>query len=133
MTNPPTPSMDRNYARSILIQTLEGYREPMLEEAGAVRDAAAIDLPSWVALDAISAVLALITSARSVGGEVVELREALRDVLATGLNGGNNLRLAYIAASQKELGEKELARAAASERAVNRARAALNTSREGGE
>lgn len=58
-----------------------------------------------------------------------ELLEALAEVLATGLNGGNNYRLAMIAASQKALDDKTLARAEASERAVQKAWAAIKKAR----
>lgn len=58
--------------------------------------------------------------------DLVVLREALRDVLATGLNGGNNMRLAYIAAGQQALSDELLAKAEASEQAVRRAREALS-------
>lgn len=54
-----------------------------------------------------------------------ELLTALKDVLSTGLNGGNNVRLAFIAAGGKELNDELLAKADASERAVEAARAAI--------
>lgn len=57
---------------------------------------------------------------------IEELEAAVRDLLATGLNGGNNMRLAYIAAGGKELSDELLAKAEASEQAVNRARKALS-------
>ena len=50
--------------------------------------------------------------------EIAELVEALREVLRTGLNGGNNIRLSFIAASQKALSEEDLERAEQSEKAV---------------
>ena len=64
------------------------------------------------------------------------LVEALEELLRTGLNGGNNVRLAYIAAGRRELSDELLAKAEASEQAVQRARAALTlarTSQDGGE
>jgi hypothetical protein len=62
-----------------------------------------------------------------------EALEALRDLLATGLNGGNNVRLAYIAAGGKALSDELLTKAEKSEAATQRARAILakHSSKEG--
>lgn len=54
-----------------------------------------------------------------------ELYEALKDVLASGLNGGNNVRLAFMAASRDALDDKALAQAERSEQAVTKAYAAI--------
>ena len=54
-----------------------------------------------------------------------DLLEALEEVLATGLNGGNNLRLAFMAASQQMLEAGALEDAEKSETAVLKARAAI--------
>lgn len=54
-----------------------------------------------------------------------DLLDALTEVLATGLNGGNNVRLAFIAASQQVLSDEDMEKAEASERAVIKARAAI--------
>lgn len=54
-----------------------------------------------------------------------ELLKALKAVLRTGLNGGNNLRLAFMAASRNVLSDEVLAQAARSEAAVAEARLAL--------
>lgn len=54
-----------------------------------------------------------------------DLLAALKRMLNTGLNGGDNVRLAFIAAKQDALDAKELAEAEASEQAVNAARAAI--------
>lgn len=56
---------------------------------------------------------------------VTVLAESLAEVLRTGLNGGDNMRLAYLAAGQKALSSELLAKAEASERAVTKARAVL--------
>jgi hypothetical protein len=55
-----------------------------------------------------------------------DLLEALEEMLSTGLNGGNNLRLAFMAPSQQVLDEGALQDAEKSEAAVTKARAALN-------
>lgn len=55
-----------------------------------------------------------------------DLLEALGEVLSTGLNGGNNYRLAMMAASRNVLSDETLERAEASERAVTKAYAAIN-------
>lgn len=52
---------------------------------------------------------------------IAELEASLREVIHTGLNGGNNVRLAFIAASQRELSPANLAFAQKSEDAVKRA------------
>lgn len=57
--------------------------------------------------------------------ELAEARQVIRDLLATGLNGGNNVRLAYLAAKQNVLSEDELAKAELSEQATQRAYALL--------
>jgi len=49
----------------------------------------------------------------SAEARIARLEEALRGVLNTGLNGGNNIRLAYIAAGRKALTEELLAQAEA--------------------
>lgn len=54
-----------------------------------------------------------------------DLLAALKAVLASGLNGGNNVRLAFIAASRNSLDAESLAQADASEAAVVSARAAI--------
>ena len=54
-----------------------------------------------------------------------DLLAALKQVLATGFNGGNNVRLCLIAAGQKALSKEELDRAEFSEMAVQNARAAI--------
>ena len=54
-----------------------------------------------------------------------ELLEALKEVLATGINGGNNVRLAYISASHKELSAESLRKAELSEMAVLKAMKAI--------
>ena len=54
------------------------------------------------------------------------LLSALKEVLRTGLNGGDNIRLAYIAAGQKALTPELHAKAEESERAVIKARAAIS-------
>jgi hypothetical protein len=54
-----------------------------------------------------------------------QLRQALIDVMQTGLNGGNNVRMSLIAAGRKALAEKDLAIAEASEIACNNARQLL--------
>jgi hypothetical protein len=54
-----------------------------------------------------------------------DLLEALRAVLGTGLNGGNNVRLALMAAKGGALDDDDLAEAEKSERAVDMARAAI--------
>lgn len=51
--------------------------------------------------------------------ENAALRAALRNVLSTGLNGGNNVRLAFISASQKPLSNEDIERAEKSEIATN--------------
>ena len=51
--------------------------------------------------------------------ENAALRAALRNVLSTGLNGGNNVRLAFISASQKPLSDEDIERAEKSEIATN--------------
>lgn len=58
-----------------------------------------------------------------------ELLEALLEVLATGLNGGNNYRLVMIAASQSVLDSETLQRAEASEQAMQKAWAAIEKAR----
>ena len=57
--------------------------------------------------------------------EKAELLDALKEVLATGINGGNNVRLAYVAASQKELSPEGLYKAELSEMAVLKAMAEI--------
>lgn len=52
---------------------------------------------------------------------IAELEDTLAEVLSTGLNGGNNVRLALIAASHQALDAEDLARAERSERAVTKA------------
>lgn len=59
-----------------------------------------------------------------------ELLEALQGVLATGLNGGNNYRLAMMAASRQVLDAETLEKAEASEQAVQKAFAAIAKARE---
>lgn len=54
-----------------------------------------------------------------------KLAEALENVLSTGLNGGDNVRLAYIAAGQHSLKDDALSEADASEAAVKQACQAL--------
>lgn len=54
------------------------------------------------------------------------LLSALKGVLETGLNGGNNVRLSLIAASRKELSSEDLSRAEKSEQAVLYAWEAIN-------
>ena len=54
-----------------------------------------------------------------------KLAGCLEKVLSTGLNGGNNVRLAFIAASQQSLKDDALSQADASEAAVKEARQAL--------
>lgn len=56
-----------------------------------------------------------------------ELLTALKAVLASGLNGGNNVRLAFMAASRNVLSASALAQADDSERAVREAEAAIAT------
>jgi len=58
-----------------------------------------------------------------------DLLEALEEVLNTGLNGANNMRLALMAASQQVLGDEDLQAAEASETAVEKARAAIAKAR----
>lgn len=53
------------------------------------------------------------------------LYDALKGVLRTGLNGGNNMRLAYIAAGGKALTPELLTKAEESEQAVIAARTAI--------
>ncbi len=54
-----------------------------------------------------------------------DLLTALKEVLATGFNGGNNVRLCMLAASQKELSPESIYKAHLSEMAVLAARAAI--------
>lgn len=54
-----------------------------------------------------------------------DLVRVINDLLATGLNGGDNMRLAFIPASRKELSPEVLAKADESQQAVDRARAAV--------
>jgi hypothetical protein len=58
-----------------------------------------------------------------------DLLEALEEVLGTGLNGGNNMRLAFMAASQQVLSDEALRDAEKSEMAVAKARAAIAKAR----
>lgn len=58
-----------------------------------------------------------------------DLYSALEEVLNTGLNGGNDMRLAMLSAKRMELAPEELAQAEASEQAVKRARVALAKAR----
>ena len=63
--------------------------------------------------------------AKQDAAEIERLRVALIGVLNTGLNGGNNMRLSFIAAGQKELTPELLADAERSEEAVKIARLTL--------
>lgn len=54
-----------------------------------------------------------------------ELLEACEELLRTGLNGGNNVRLAFMAAKQGALDAEDLRIAEMSEVAANKARAAI--------
>lgn len=53
------------------------------------------------------------------------LSKALKNVLATGINGGDNLRLVYIGMSNRALTASDRERSELSEAAVNEAREAL--------
>lgn len=63
---------------------------------------------------------------RQLAAERVELVAALEELLCTGMNGGNNVRLALIAAKQDALSDDELRNAELSEAAVRRARTILD-------
>lgn len=58
-----------------------------------------------------------------------ELRRVLEEVLETGLNGGNNVRLAFVAAGGKPLGKDDLLRAERSEKATQEAFALIEKAR----
>lgn len=119
-TNPP--SMDRDAVLSTLRAqefSAHGYCNTcagwMVSPNGETRKAHTEDCSYVKAINAVAALYA----------QRDGLDKALRNVLATGLNGANNIRLALIAAGGKELGADDLARAEKSEEAVLEASAAL--------
>lgn len=94
-----------------------------------VRGPGKIPVVPWPAFDDSDRPIAEhVANARLIAA-APELLEALAEVLSTGLNGGNNYRLAMIAASQKALDDETLERAEASERAVQKAWAAIKKAR----
>lgn len=122
-TRAPGSAMDGETAAFVekLRSSAKAFREnPIYDQDG---DGAYLTVQADECEQAASLIEAL--AAQPVGGSAVGLREALEDVLRTGLNGGDNMRLAYLAAGGKALTDELVAKAEKSEQAVKRALAAL--------